>query len=139
MADPVVVVRGPKTGLRLDVEAGRHRLVADELPTVGGTDAGPSPYYLLLSALGACTAMTLRLYAERKKWPLEDVEVRLTQTKMILDPADPKSGQADRIVREIRMSGPLDDEMKARLMEVANKCPVHKTLSSSSKIETKPL
>ncbi|MEK7466906.1 MAG: OsmC family protein [Planctomycetota bacterium] len=139
LPDPVVVVKAPKTGLRLDIEAGKHRLVADELPAIGGTDTGPSPYQLLLSALGACTAMTLRVYSERKKWPLEEVEVRLTQSKVILDPADPKSGQADRIVREIRLTGPLDDEMRTRLMEVANKCPVHKTLSVGAKIETKPL
>ena len=139
LPDPVVVVKGPKTGLRLNVEAGKHRLVADELPAIGGTDAGPSPYHLLLSALGACTAMTLRVYAGRKTWPLEDVEVKLTLSKVAVDPADPAKGQMDRIVREIRLSGPLDDEMRTRLMDVANKCPVHKTLSASAKIETKPL
>lgn len=139
LPDPVVVVKAPKTGLRLDVEAGKHRLVADELPAIGGTDTGPSPYQLLLAALGACTAMTLRVYSARKKWPLEDVEVKLSLSKVAVDAADPAKGQTDRIVREIRLSGPLDDEMRTRLMEVANKCPVHKTLSASAQIETKSL
>ena len=137
--DPVVTVKAPKSGLRLDLQAGKHHLVADEMPAIGGTDTGPSPYQLLLSALGACTAMTLRVYSDRKKWPLEDVDVKLTLSKVNADAADPAKGQVDRIVREIRLSGPLDDEMRTRLMEVANKCPVHKTLSASARIETKPL
>ena len=139
LPDPVAVVKAPKAGLRLEVETGKHRLVADELPAIGGTDAGPAPLQYLLTSLGACTAMTLRLYSERKKWPLQDVDVKLTLSKAPVDAADPSKGQAERIVREIRLSGPLDDEMRTRLMEVANKCPVHKMLSAGVKIETSSL
>lgn len=137
MPDPVVVVKAPKTGLRLEIETAKHRLVADELPAIGGTDTGPSPFQYLLTSLGACTAMTLRLYSERKKWPLTEVDVTLTISKVPVDAADPTKGQTDRIVREIRLTGALDDEMKSRLLDVANKCPVHKLLSPGARIETK--
>lgn len=133
MPSPAVVVRGPAKGLKTEIEAGAHRLNADESPAIGGTASAPTPHDLLLSALGACTSMTLRVYADRKGWPLEGVEVRLSLEKV---PAG--AAEETKIVREISMKGGLDDEMKKRLLDVANKCPVHKTLSSSIKIETKP-
>lgn len=137
LPDPVALVKAPKSGLRLDVEAGRHKFNADELPAIGGSDSGPSPLQLLLSSLGACTAMTLRLYAERKKWPLAEVDVKLRLSKVPVDAGDPAKGQADHILREVKLEGALDDEMRTRLMEVANKCPVHKMLSPGVRIETK--
>lgn len=139
LPDPVAVVKAPKSGLRLEIETGKHHILADELPLVGGTDAGPAPLQYLLASLGACTAMTLRLYSDRKKWPLQDVDVKLKLSKVPVDAADPAKGQADHILREIRLSGALDDEMRTRLMEVANKCPVHKMLSPGVKIETKAI
>ncbi|MCE9583030.1 MAG: OsmC family protein [Planctomycetes bacterium] len=139
LPDPVAVVKAPKSGLRLEIETGKHHIIADEMPAIGGTDMGPSPTQYLLSSLGACTAMTLRIYSERKKWPLLDVDVKLKYSKVPADAADPTKGQVDHILREIRLTGALDDEMKTRLMEVANKCPVHKMLSPGVRIETKAL
>lgn len=119
---------------------GRHRFVADEPTADGGTDTGPDPYGLLISALGACTSMTISLYARRKKWPLESVTVKLTHAKVhAADCADceHKTGMLDRIEREIELVGALSDEQRARLLDIANKCPVHKTLNSKIDIRTR--
>jgi putative redox protein len=119
------------SGLRQDVTAGRHAFVADEPVAVGGSDAGPDPYALLLAALGACTAMTLRMYADRKKWPLGAIRVELSHSRVY--PADcvgceEPGARVDRIARKIGLSGPLDESQVARLAEIAARCPVHKTL-----------
>jgi uncharacterized OsmC-like protein len=126
-----VVTRGG--AYRTDISVGRHRLVADEPVAVGGADAGPSPYDLMLAGLGACTGMTLEMYAKRKGWPLEEVTVRLRHGRVhALDEAHlgESSGKVDRVERELVLEGPLDADQRARLLEIANKCPVHRTLEA---------
>src|SRR5690606_26813619 len=108
------------------ITAGSHHVRADEPAAVGGNDSGFSPYDLLLAGLGACTSMTLRMYADQKKWPLEQVSVRLTHQKIhAADCAEceTREGRIDRIDREISLSGNLDDAQRERLMEIADKCP----------------
>ena len=122
------------------IRAGRHRLLADEPVALGGNDAGPSPYDLLLAGLGACTSMTLRMYANQKQWPLEAIEVRLTHDKIhAADCAEceTREGRIDRIEREIRITGALDGTQRQRLLEIANRCPVHRTLHSEVIIPTR--
>jgi len=124
----------------VSMQAGRHTLIGDEPTSVGGDDAGPSPYELLLAALGACTVMTLRMVARQKQWPLENVHVTLTHGKThAADCTDceTKEGKVDRIERVIELVGPLDQGQRARLMEIADRCPVHRTLHSEVKIETR--
>jgi uncharacterized OsmC-like protein len=119
---------------------GRHRLVADEPVEAGGNDRGPDPYELLLMALGACTAMTVRLYVDRKKWPLTRIAVRLQHGRIYArDCADceTKEGRIDQIERVIELEGPLDAEHKQRILEIADKCPVHRTLTSEVKIRSR--
>jgi len=135
-----VVVRESDKGRYVqDMRAGRHRLTADEPADHGGDDAGPSPYEYLLMALGACTSMTLRMYAERKEWPLAAVDVRLTHGRIhAADCADCEtaSGEVDHIQREITLEGDLDAKQRERLLEIANKCPVHRTLTSEVSIRS---
>jgi putative redox protein len=126
--------------LAQDILVGRHRLAADEPLAAGGSDLGPNPYDLLLAALGACTSMTLRLYADHKKWPLEHVRVDLSHEKThAADCADceTREGKIDRIEREITLSGSLDETQRRRLLEIAEKCPVHRTLHSEIKIASR--
>ena len=121
------------------IAAGPHTLKADEPVSFGGLDTGPSPYDFLLAGLGACTSMTLRLYADRKKWPLEKTTVRLRHEKIHAkdcEECETKTGKVDAIDREIEMEGPLDEEQRARLLEIADKCPVHRTLHSEIRVRT---
>lgn len=121
------------------VRAGRHSLRADEPASVGGGDSGFTPYDLLLAGLGACTSMTIRMYAARKSWRLEDVIVNLRHEKRYVDDCETcadKPVRIDVITREITLVGALDDEQRARLMEIADKCPVHRTLEGEIRVET---
>lgn len=121
------------------VDTSGHLLVADEPFSVGGTNTGPTPYDLLVSGLGACTSMTIRMYADRKKWPLESVAVKLRHQKVHADDCEhceTSSGKIDTIDREIELKGELSDEQRARLLEIADLCPVHKTLHSEVKINS---
>lgn len=119
---------------------GRHHLLADEPVAAGGNDRGPGPYELLLMSLGACTTMTLRLYADRKRWPLQRVSVELRHHKIHAEDCadcETKHGMLDRIERVIALEGALDAAQRQRLMEIADMCPVHRTLTSEIKIETR--
>ncbi len=135
-----VFVRGSSTGFAQEILAGPHRMTADEPRSAGGTDTGPSPYELLLAALGACTSMTVGMYARRKGWPLEEVSVNLRHSKKhASDCADCEKKEAllDRIDLDIHFVGKLTAEQRTKLLEIANKCPVHKTLTSKIQIETR--
>ena len=140
MATTDVIVRGDASGFAQEIVAGPHRLTADEPIEFGGKDTGPSPYDLLLAALGSCTSMTVAWYARTKKWPLENVIVTLRHSKIhAADCRDceTKEGKIDRIERDIHFVGRLDPEQKKRLLEIADKCPVHRTLRSEIDIQTK--
>jgi putative redox protein len=115
------------------VRAGPHVLVAGEPAANGGDDSGPSPRELLLAALGACTSMTLRLYAKHKGLPLERVSVRLRHTKV---PAEGGSGPVERIDREITLVGDLTPDQRRRMLEIAERCPIHRTLVGEKRIVT---
>ncbi|GIV61970.1 MAG: osmotically inducible protein C [Rhodothermaceae bacterium] len=133
-ADNRIVAHLNRAHYRTEILANGHALVADEPREVGGANAGPTPYDLLVAALGACTAMTLRMYADRKKWPLEAVTVRLHHQKVHardcgcgLD--ETVNGKIDLIEREVELAGDLEEAQRARLLEIANRCPVHRTLT----------
>ena len=140
-AEPrTVTVHGKAAGFAQEVSVGPHRLSADEPIAVGGTDTGPGPYDLLLAALGSCTSMTVALYARHKQWPLEAVTVRLRHSKIhAADCAscETKEGKLDHIERDLELVGALSPEQRARLLDIANKCPVHRTLTSEIDIQTR--
>lgn len=118
---------------------GRHQIIADE-PKPHGQDKGPSPYDFLLMALGSCVTMTLRMYADRKGWDLEEVQVNLSQNRIHArdcDDCESKDGFIHLIEKEVKLVGNLDDTQRARLIEISDRCPVNKTLSNEIKIETK--
>ena len=136
----VVIVRGAADGFVQEIMAGPHLLRSDEPTAVGGTDTGPSPYDLLLGALGSCTSMTMAMYARRKKWPLERVTVRLRHSRVHAEDCAACETQDARLTvidREIALDGSLDEDQRARLLAIANRCPVHLTLSSRIDIRTK--
>ncbi|MGZ5503111.1 MAG: OsmC family protein [Chthoniobacterales bacterium] len=137
---PDVIVRGTGSGFAQQIEAGSYRVVADEPKSYGGTDTGPGPYDLLLAALGACTSMTVGWFARSKKIPLEDVRVELRHSKIhALDcmECETKQGKIDRIEIELHLTGNLTEEQRAKLLDIAGRCPVHKTLKSEIDIRTK--
>jgi uncharacterized OsmC-like protein/pimeloyl-ACP methyl ester carboxylesterase len=134
-----VVVRDASRGrLAQEIRAGGHVLIADE-PAGVGDDLGPTPYDLLLASLGACTAMTLRLYADRKGWPLAHVSVELRHDRIHAQDSDCTTPpcRIERIERIVSLSGPLDDEQRRRLLEIAERCPVHRTLMGEKRIVTR--
>ena len=135
-----VVVRETREGkFTQGIAAGPHPLRADEPPSVGGDDTGPTPYDLLLAGLGACTSMTLRLYADRKGWPLQRATVTLRHQKIHADDCEDcetKAGRLDRIDRTVTLEGKIDQDQRAKLLEIADKCPVHRTLESEVKVVT---
>ncbi|PRY26268.1 putative redox protein [Aliiruegeria haliotis] len=138
---PEGVVRSSEAdpdGFLQDINAGPlHHALADEPLAYGGTDRGMSPYGYLSAALAACTSMTLRMYARRKGWPLEHVAVDVTHDKVHAQDSDLTGpNRIDLFTREIRLEGPLDDEMRARLLDIADRCPVHKTLEAGAKVKT---
>jgi uncharacterized OsmC-like protein/fermentation-respiration switch protein FrsA (DUF1100 family) len=136
----IVLVRETGGGkLQQEIMSGPHRFLADEPVKAGGLDSGPGPYDLLLASLGACTSMTLRLYAENKKLPLQRVSVRLTHNKIHAEDClncETKEGMIDRIDRNITLEGALSADERKRLLEIADKCPVHRTLESEIEIRT---
>src|SRR5215471_19677460 len=128
----VVIVETGRGRFEQEVVMGAHHLLADEPQSVGGLDSGPGPYDLLLAALGACTSMTLRLYADRKQLPLARTRVRLRHSRIYAADCaecETKDGMLDRIERVISFEGELDAETRKRLLEIADKCPVHRTLT----------
>jgi len=136
----IVLVRETGGGkFQQEIMSGPHRFLADEPVKAGGLDSGPGPYDLLLASLGACTSMTLRLYAENKKLPLQRVSVRLTHNKIHAEDClncETKEGMIDRIDRNITLEGALSADERKRLLEIADKCPVHRTLESEIEIRT---
>jgi putative redox protein len=138
--DDQVIVHGDATGFKQEIVVGRHKFVVDEPRIAGGTDEGPSPYDYLLAALGSCTSMTIGLYARRKGWALRKLTITLRHSRIYAaDCADceTKAGKIDRIEREIAFDSSLTPEQKKRLLEVADMCPVHRTLRSEIDIQTK--
>ncbi|EQB63508.1 MAG: OsmC family protein [candidate division Zixibacteria bacterium RBG-1] len=124
--------------LQLGIIAGEHRLIADEHKEKGGDDLGPDPYEYLLAALGSCTAMTLLMYARRKNMPLESVEVDLSfkrEHKQDAAEVEEKRNFIEKITREIHVKGNLSEQEKNRLLEIAQKCPVHKTITSRPEVQ----
>lgn len=136
-----VVVKGGQVNYVQNISVGHHLFQADEPVNSGGLDAGPDPYELLLSALGACVSITLRMYAERKQWPLESVQVRLTYARVHAEDCAASDGETrliDAIEVEVLLIGDLTGDQRRRLMEIAEKCPVHRTLTSPIQIRTRP-
>ena len=122
-----IIAQSTEKALEASLQAGRHALTSGEPVEAGGGDEGPAPHDFLLAGLGACTTMTLRLYAERKGWDLQHVEVQVDGAH---------DGEEYRIHRTIRLTGALDAEQRERLLQIANRCPVHRTLSGKINIET---
>lgn len=140
VSDKQVAVRIGQQGFTTEVQTGSHHLLADEPAAVGGDDLGPSPYDLLLAALGACTAMTLRMYADRKGWPLHEARVHLEHRKDYpsdMGQTEDKASMIDHIDRIIELEGPLDETQRQRLLEISEKCPVHRTLHSPIVVQSR--
>jgi len=136
----VVIVRGAATGFAQEISAGPHHFVSDEPTSVGGTASGPTPYDLLLAGLGSCTSMTIAMYARRKQWALERVTVRLRQSRVHAEDCaacETRIATLTLIERDIELEGVLDEEQRAQLLAIANRCPVHQTLTSRMNITTR--
>ena len=139
-SEAAVVVEGRGGAFAQRLIAGAHELTADEPIAAGGTDSGPTPYQLLLAALGSCTSMTIGMYARRKQWLVERIEVRLNQSHVHAadcSACESQSAQMYRIDREIVIEGALSEEQRQRLLEIADRCPVHRTLTQKIEIVTR--
>lgn len=139
VTDKQAVARIGATGFTTEIRAGKHTFLADEPSSVGGDDLGPTPYDLLVSSLGACTIMTMRMYADRKKWPIKEIRVHLQHDHVYVEDSqasDQRPQKIDRIERLIEIEGDLDDSQRAKLMEIADKCPVHRTLHNELRVDT---
>ncbi|HTC88511.1 MAG TPA: OsmC family protein [Bryobacteraceae bacterium] len=137
-----VVVRGNVAGFTQEITAGPHRIFSDEPKEAGGENAGASPYELLTAALGACTSMTIGMYARRKKWPLASVNIWLRHLKVHADDCadcESKDVALDRVERDIELIGNLTAEQRAKLVEIADKCPLHRTITRGIEIKTRLL
>ena len=135
-----IIVHGDSAGFAQKIEIGPHHFVADEPVSYGGTDSGPSPYDFILAALGACTSMTIGLYARKRKWPFTKITVSLKHSKIHAtdcDDCETKDGRIDRIELEIHLEGDLSEEQRTKLMEIAGKCPIHQTLTHEINIKTR--
>ena len=135
---PDVIVRGSSRDFLQEIVSGKHRLRADEPESYGGKDEAPGPYEYLLIALGSCTSMTIGLYARRKEIPLEDITVSLRHSRIHAkdcEECETRQGMLDRIDLVVEMTGPITAEQRAKLMEIAGKCPVHRTLKSEIQIK----
>lgn len=133
-----VVVKG-FSGLRQAITIGPHHLLGDEAKDVGSNDDGPDPYEYLMAALGTCTNMTLRMYADHKRWPLREVQTGLSHAKSYAvdcERCEQPDAMVDRIERKIALFGELSDEQRNRLLQIADRCPVHRTLTSKVVIHT---
>ncbi len=136
-----VIVRGKASGFLQKATVGKYAFDVDEPTRVGGTDSAPDPYDYLLAALGSCTSMTVGYYARRNKIPLEEVTVRLSHSRIHARDCEEcvtKAGMLDRIELKVEFTGPVTPEQHAKLMEVAAKCPVHRTLKSEINIRLRP-
>jgi putative redox protein len=136
-----VVVRGGAKGFLQEVTVGKYHLQVDEPVSVGGTEAAPDPYDYLLAALGSCTSMTVGLYARSKKIPLEEVKVSLSHSRIHAEDCancETKNGMLDRIDLDVQITGPITDDQRKKLLEIAAKCPVHRTLKSEIDIRINP-
>jgi putative redox protein len=134
------VIVQSEENLKQKITLGKHTMIADEPVDAGGTDQGPDPYSILLAALGACTSMTLKLYSKNKNWDLQNVHVTLSIEKIHAKDCaecETREGKIDRITREIKLEGNLSEEQRARLREIAKRCPVHRTLTSEVSIVDK--
>jgi putative redox protein len=136
----VVIVRGAAAGFAQEIIAGPHQLASDEPTAVGGTDSGPTPYDLLLAALGSCTSMTIAMYARRRQWALERVTVRLRHSRIHAEDCaacETRTGTLTLIERDIELEGALDEVQRERLLAIADRCPVHLTLTTQMHITSK--
>ena len=136
----VVVVRGAADGFAQEIVAGPHRFSSDEPASAGGADTGPTPYDLLLAALGSCTSMTVAMYARRKEWPLEQVTVRLRHSRVHAEDCaacETHDARLTVIDLDLEFEGALDDAQRTRLLAIANRCPVHLTLTATIQIRSK--
>ena len=135
-----VIVRGKASGFVQEITTGAHHFLADEPVSVGGTETAPTPYDYVLAGLGACTSMTVGLYARRKKWLLEEVTVELRHSRIHAQDCqdcETKEGMLDRIEIAVGLTGDLTAEQRAKLLEIAGKCPVHRTLTTEIDIRVR--
>ena len=137
MAGPTTIIAHNSGGYRVEVDVGGHTIIGDEPTEFGGTDAGPDPYGLLVAAVGACTAMTVRMYAQRKQWPLGNVTITLKHSRSHAEDdrlCENLPVRLDQIDMVVQLDGELTPEQRARMLEIAARCPLHRTLGAGVRI-----